>query len=181
MNNLVTLKNICNGLINVNRCVYKRCAHSKLVVMEKLPETRTNEKRTNVSNFLFAKFRADMLKTVAIFDIHNPQKRIHRVANRFKDDCVEYSVGNVTVASGFDESLNLVKGRGLHYFHTLDCAFYFRDPVKSYSGPWYEWYHSGSPMKCGDVINGKPVGRWTEWYPDGTFKGHVDYQDLKTS
>lgn len=179
MNTLCALKKACSDFIKPGRFIYKRCNHSKLVVMEKLPVSMTNEQRTNVVNFWHAKFRADMLRTVAIFDMHNPGRRLARVSNTFKDNNVEYSVGHVTVASGFDKSLNLVKGEGLHYFHTLDCAFYFRDPLRSYSGPWYGWHSSGAPMCQGQVMRGKPVGRWIEWNLDGSFKKYTDYPDLK--
>lgn len=47
-----------------------------LVVMEKLEDTKTNESRKDVRNTNRAKFRADKLKVIKIFDMDDIKKTI---------------------------------------------------------------------------------------------------------
>lgn len=179
MSTLAKLRAVYSDFLRTNMCIFKRCDHSKLVVMEKLPESRTNEHRHNVADFKRAKFRTDVVKTLGIYDLHT-QKPLRSVVNQFRNHRSIYSVGQLTRANDFENNPHIVRGPGIHYFNTLENAFFFRAPLKSYSGPWFMWYSSGVPLRSGDVVNGKPIGIWKEWNPDGSFNRYVKEEDLKT-
>ena len=77
--------------ISDEETVYKSCKKEWIVVLKKLPTTRTNEKRSDVVNSKCAKFRANELKVIGIFNKFDCLKTIKTIGNDdYKYDSKKY-------------------------------------------------------------------------------------------
>jgi hypothetical protein len=105
-----------------------------LVVLEKLSDTRTNEKRRGIHDSKFAKFRADKLKVIEIFDVNNLNVDRKSITNVYTDNKYEgyddvifhkivYTVGDIVYPDFYDEAIENVCSNGIHYFKSFDTAF----------------------------------------------------------
>jgi hypothetical protein len=114
--------------------------------MEKLPDTRTNEARKNVDDDKYAKFRADKMKVILIFDIKNPDCQIDSIDNpppAPRASFLIYKKGEIILPDGFDEDVDKICSQGIHYFKTLDAAYFWAfGPVHDENGKlrWSEDY-----------------------------------------
>src|SRR5579872_6315550 len=88
--NYKQLLEICKEYCSDSSYVYKLCNNNHyrverkwLVVLKKLDDTITNEHRTGIVNDYFAKYRANKLKVIKIFDITNPDITRYKVVNLF--------------------------------------------------------------------------------------------------
>jgi len=127
------INNILNGIkekyseyTNNEIYVYKKCRDDLIVILEKFNDSRTNEKRA-VFNSNYAKYRADKLKVVYIFDITDLSKR--DIAISESDKSFIYRIGEV-VSTKYEMSINSVCSYGIHYFKTIDAAYYYNLIIK---------------------------------------------------
>lgn len=161
----------CGQHSNPCSYVYKLCNNNFygknsqrewLVIMEKLPDTITNESRTGVINPLCAKFRADKLKVTAIINvntlctidsitnyysqINHPPWRIAApifLATEYLVLETTYTVGEIAIPNSFDSNLSKVCTSGIHYFRSIEPAFYYRDSPPGFKGLWPTWSDNG--------------------------------------
>ena len=161
------IKRICEPYINDFMCVYKLCLNEWLIVMKKQIHTMTNEKRKNIWNPTCAKFRANELLVITIININNGIS-IDCIENTFNGSTITYVTGKRVTATQFDTKLDNICSHGIHYFKSVDVAFYYRKVVpKRYTGFWYRWYDNGRDLCKGKYIDGKKNDMWTTWYNDG--------------
>ena len=181
-NNLDKLKEECKEYLDDSEYVYKICSNC-IVVMKKLQDTRTNENRINVANSLYAKFRADKLYVVKIINSNN-MELIKEVTNNNYYIKITYKCDEIIVPDIFDENINEVCSSGIHYFKTIDAAFYYRDQLPTqFTGKWVCWYGNGNGNKNYEsrYIDGKKTGKWTRWYENGNKSFEGEYiNDKKT-
>lgn len=106
--------------------VYKLCCSEWLVIMKKLPSTKTNETRTNIhtTSTGSAKFRASKLHVVKIINIHNATTCDSIINHNYAHTV--YTVGKIVVPDAFDSNLNSVCTNGIHYFKTIKAALMYR-------------------------------------------------------
>jgi hypothetical protein len=161
-------------------CVYKQCRDRWIVIMKLLPDTRTNETRNNVRDAQYAKFRANKLKVLVIFSIKNPSKRMRAIINEYAMTQIKYKVNKIVRPDAFDNNLNVVCGNGVHYFKSIDAAFYWDWGARRFtSGQWCQWYENGQIVYKGDYQNRKKIGHWCKWYENGQIAREGDYQNGK--
>jgi antitoxin component YwqK of YwqJK toxin-antitoxin module len=159
-------------------CVYKKCKNRWIVVMKPLPSTRTNESRDNVRDPGYAKFRADKLKVLVIFSIFDPSKKMRAIINKFGKIKIKYKVTKIVRPNKFDNNLNIICSGGVHYFKSLEAAFFYgKRHIKS--GHWRSWYDNGQICEEGDYQDNKQTGHWRSWYSNGQICQEGDYQDGK--
>jgi antitoxin component YwqK of YwqJK toxin-antitoxin module len=159
--------------------VYKKCRDQWIVIMKPLPGTRTNESRDNVRDPGYAKFRANKLKVLVIFSIFDPSKRMRAIINTYDDTVkLKYKVNKIVRPDNFDNNLNRICAGGVHYFKSIDAAFYWGSRYFK-SGHWCQWYSDGQIGREGDYQDGKQTGHWCSWYSDGQIESEGDYQDGK--
>ena len=106
--------------------VFKSCSHNWIVVLQKLPDTITNESRSVVDADC-AKFRANKLRVVVIihkFDQTNTCDSIRNSA--YADKKMEYKRGKIIEVEDFDKNLNEVYTTGIHYYKTMKAAFHLK-------------------------------------------------------
>ena len=104
--------------------VFKSCSRNWIVVLQKLDDTICNEHRTNVVNPLFAKYRANKLKVLDIFNKFT-HKTTDTVTNSIHTaTTIEYSVGKNVCADKYDLNENNICTTGIHYFKHPEVAYY---------------------------------------------------------
>lgn len=145
--------------------VYKLCYSTTnqktwIVIMQKLKETKTNEERKRVYEKMLAKFRADKLKVIEIFNAIDPDETTTMIVNRFNKKTLTYEVGKIVEADKYDENIDKVCSGGVHYFKSLDAAFYFNRPLAGCTGYWFD-------------INGDGGIDYVLKYINGIFAGNV--------
>jgi antitoxin component YwqK of YwqJK toxin-antitoxin module len=156
-----------------------------LVAMKKLPDTVTNEHRTNIVNLNYAKCRANKLKVIDIKKF-NP-----KTLKLYKDEineCInlrygttKYIKGEIVYPNNFDENEKLVCSSGIHYFVNKKQALMYHFSLR---GQTQLFYRNGLfDKKKNNVIihwndDGKLLRRFSyydpncglceEWYENGT-------------
>lgn len=180
MNKLELIIDRYKEYINNLNCVFKTCRKKWLIIMEKQPDTQTNEERNGIVDPLCAKFRADKLKVLLIVSMDNLVEMPYSVLNPYRLDglkCdVRYQVGKIVYANKFDTDLNKVSSFGIHYFKTIEPAYYYdRQCPTNYTGEWVCWHNNGQKYIEAHYVDGQMSGLWTMWYYNGNtqLKGNV--------
>ena len=93
---------------------------------------KTNMMRKNVTNKLFAKYRCDAAKVLLIIDENNITYNSAKSAFYFEP--IVYIVGN-TIKSEFDENINIVTGKGIHFFIDKLIALNYNKPILEQKWP----------------------------------------------
>lgn len=181
MNNLDKLFIECKSFTSDPMCVYKKCVdmisdpdpgtdpdRKWLVILRKLPDTKTNEKRQNVINPKCAKFRANKLKVIKIINVDDPSITKKHILNKFNNNELCYRVGDTVISDLYDENINVTCSHGIHYFKTIRAAYFYESIPTKHCGKWIEWHDNGNKSETGEYLNGKQIGSWISWYDNGT-------------
>lgn len=177
---LGALKKYCKKYITNPSFVYKSCCKEWIVILEKMEDTMTNEQRSNVSNHLHASFRGNKFRVANIIHKFNLQQ-IPMIENSyFVANKLLYKVGEIILSNAYDPDINHISSNGIHYFLTIDTAYYFElDELKTYSGMFINWFPNGNIRCVRNYISGlKSAGiELNEWF-NNTF---INYQyDIKS-
>jgi hypothetical protein len=149
----------CRQYENNPNVVYKTCG-DYIVVLEKQKDTLTNENRTGIVDPMHAKFRADKLKVLCIFHKQNPNIQQYCVENTMylRKKCnTLYMCGSVIKVSNYNKNLSEVCTTGLHYFKSVEAAYYYGLNIKDcrYTGEYITWRSSGQIATHHEYINGQ--------------------------
>jgi antitoxin component YwqK of YwqJK toxin-antitoxin module len=130
-----------------------------------------NESRTDVKNPKYAKFRADRVKVICIFSKLNPNIKINAIENTsYKKRNLTYIVGRYIGVSNYDNNLNNVCAPGIHYYKSVEAAFYHEITYNTiYTGKYCVWLDDGSKYAEYNFVDGKQHGIYTEWYENGHY------------
>jgi antitoxin component YwqK of YwqJK toxin-antitoxin module len=158
-----------NSVLDTNcNTVYKSC-DVWIVVLEILPDTVTNESRSDISNERYAKYRANKLLVIDIVHKVDPSKKINSVQNTYYHEKVTYTIGGVTQVENFDYNLNTVCSAGIHFFRSYKAAFFYEfnsNSIENYTGNQYSWYNNGNKFCKKSYLNGKGTGQVLKWHSD---------------
>jgi antitoxin component YwqK of YwqJK toxin-antitoxin module len=153
-----------------------------LIVMRKCDDTITNEIRYNILNKDYAKCRANKLKVIAIINMNKPSLRkqcvVNSVAysiNNFVSRRTKYKVGHMVECDNFDWNFDEVCSGGIHYFRTLEPAYFYRDLPLKYTGRWILRYNNGEKRSEGNYIDGISEGLLMKWYDNGKIATEGNY------
>lgn len=149
-------KYVFKKCVDVDDSEYEGKERKWLVVLEKLSDTRTTEKRDGVYNPNFAKFRADKLKVIEIINVNNLNNDKKSITNVYTDNKYEgyddviyhkmvYTVNDVVFPDFFDDCIDNVCSNGIHYFKSFDMAFAYEKNS-----------HMGAKVKTAKLIDSKP-------------------------
>lgn len=170
-----TLDNILANILNIYsaytqdpRYVYKKCRDDYMVILKKPLDIMTNENRKSVKNPLFAKFRADKLDVMLIFNTIEPTKTI-TIAYSIFDCDFKYDVGK-QISETYDTNDEIICGQGIHYFKTIEAAFYYElstTILENNYGRYIKCHDNGNINYC--VKYGYMLNCWTreEWDENG--------------
>jgi len=162
---------------NTGQFFFKSCGTYWIVVMKKVGDTITNQSRLPLDdpNRSFAKYRANKLAVVDIICKFNPNETTDQISNTYyKNHTVKYIKGSIVVPNSFDWNINKVCSTGIHFYETIECAFYF-ELKKVENGKCTRWYDSGQKSSEGEYINGEKNGKWTYWYDNGQIELEGEY------
>ncbi len=153
---------------------YKACRNS-IVMLELLEDSKTNEKRDDVVNDKYAKFRCDKAKVIDITNVKTGEtmEKDLSIWNRGFD----YTVGEI-VKTDFNTNLNVICTVGIHYFKTKEAAlswFYRKSSIIFPDGKWIWWYENGDKSSEGTYKDGKEDGKWIGWYK--YVRGKKEYEE----
>jgi len=156
-------------------CVYKMCTDGTvhrddptskwLVVMKKESDTKTNENRENILDPFHAKYRADklrVLKIINVNDIETTTDSVHHRNQTFGYSAI-YTVGSIVKSYNFNENIQEVCSNGIHYYKSLESAFFHRSMPDGYTGRWFCQNSDGSKDWEGYFANGEKNGVHREW------------------
>ncbi len=169
-------------IANIMSLIYKACQNS-IVTLELLPDSITNERRSDVANCDFAKFRTNKALVISIVDpISNKEMNMdcsiydpnfaYRVAhvvepdyNRVRD--IGFGYYNIRIFN-YDSDINNVCSMGIHYFKTYEAAlsWYYQYHPKT-NGKYIEYYDNGQKKCEKDYKNGQKNGKQKKWYHNG--------------
>lgn len=133
--------------------VYSSYNKKYVCIWKKIDGTITDELRQNIYDPFFAKYNANILQCVMIFNKFDPTKKynINAEHNRF----------NVC------------------YYKSIVPAYYDELYDTEYVGEWYDWYDSGQILCHGYYDNGKPSGLWKQMHENGNVASIGEYHDGK--
>jgi hypothetical protein len=143
-------------------CVYKSCLGRYFIVLEKMQTTQTNEMRKSAVDWRYAKYRGDGFLVLRIIDLLGLEETVETIENEMDGKTTVYTVGRIAVPDNFDQNLEKVCCSGIHYYTTIEPAYY-RAAKQSdcFSGTMVEHYNNGEMRSGGVMLNGMKTGIWT--------------------
>lgn len=169
--------------INDPSFVYKSCKKDWIVIMQKLPDTITNEKRLNDN--IYAKYRADKLLVHTIFNKWNPNDTQLDIENSiYKKQTITYIIGDIVKSNNYDMNIKHVCTSGIHYFKNIECAFYCELEEEilincNYSGFIKSWGDDGNLKELTDYENGKikKIVKYNNYFRDEINEKIIIYEN----
>jgi hypothetical protein len=143
-----------------------------MVILKKRKNTITNENRKNVVNKYHAKFRADRLDVICIFNINDPKVTKQFVNNVYLNVTTRYIVGQTVTSDNYDKNNNNICSNGIHYFLTPASAYFYEKNTINYTGKYTSWFGDGLKEHDGEYNDGRIDGIWTHWHANG-YKSEV--------
>jgi len=160
--------------INLSVVIYKACRNS-IVTLKLLNDSVTNEKRKNVFDDKYAKFRCDKAKVINITNVETGEMMNSDISLyiwRFK-----YTLGEI-IETVFNTNIDEVCAEGIHYFKTKKAAlsWFYRRQNKP-DGKWTDWRENGQKHSEGSYKNGKRNGKWIYWRENGKKEEEGTYKN----
>jgi antitoxin component YwqK of YwqJK toxin-antitoxin module len=191
-NNLKKIKRLYKEYIN-SRYVYKKCSDyseseidkSKkwLIIMEKLDDTISNEERNDVFDKKYAMFRCNKIKVIEIFNANDPELKKDKIINMYENSenkqltYTTYEINKIVHPDSYNEDINQVYSNGIHYFKTIDCAYFYEVTPIMHSGPVTKWHENGRVYLTGKYLNGLETGKWIGFYDNGDVRCIGEYKN----
>ena len=86
-----------------------------------------------------------------------------------------YEVGKIVYPDTYDHNIENVCSNGIHYFKTIEPAYFYRNPPINYTGIAICWHNNGQKYSEGPMLNGIKNGKWTYWFSDGSINQSGEY------
>ncbi len=120
----IAMQKHCTKYLNQPKLyVFKKCLNGFIVVFKKPNFCLSNEMRTDVVNSNFAKFRGSEFIVEDIIHMITLE-HIQKLNHYFQHTKIIYEVGKLVQPNFFDCDINIVCGYGIHYYRSLEAAFY---------------------------------------------------------
>ena len=130
MTHLEKINRIYTKYINDDNYVFKSCQNQWIVILQRLPNTISNEKRSGIFDKKFAKFRGNMFKVIRIFNKFFPTYTLKDVTNStFTKKILTYRSGRNVEIYDYDKDITVnlfILGHRniiMHYHHNI-CFFF---------------------------------------------------------
>lgn len=159
----------------------KDAYNSWIVILRKISNTAheestiTNEDRKGIKDSSRAKYRANKLKVIMIINMQNPSITEKMVIGKYYGIYTTYEVGKVVYPDSFNNDLDQDCTNGIHYFKTLEPAYFYNEHPPLYTGFFARWFSSGEKQTEGHIINGSKTGIWNYYWPDGQIQWTGNY------
>ena len=146
---------------------------------------KTNENRKNIANPQYAKYRTSKVKVLKIFHMSadetqvNDEIQIIKQMNGLHDTNFVYTIGEEIRVDDYDEDVNVVCSRGIHYFKTPYQAKMWNLSLNNYTGKYIEWHDNGNKKKEEEYKDGRKEEKFIEWHRTGTLQCEGEFKDGK--
>jgi hypothetical protein len=118
---------------------FKRCGVYHIVELKKRDQdnVKTNEHRDNIKDARFAKFRANFLFVVNILDLTTMQfvpewEHTWVSIDLFAQQTITYQTNKFAVPNDYEPDPNKVCAPGIHFFKSLEAAFFYVDSTSPF-------------------------------------------------
>src|SRR5438128_1956435 len=133
--------------------LYKSCQGDYIVVLKKLDDTKTNESRKDIVDPMYAKFRANKLMVVRIYNKHTGEE-VNSIKNSvYHTKKITYTCNEVVEVTNYDGNVDEICSTGIHYFKCEEAAKFYehvmsenatlKEVKQSYTGPYKQWSSNG--------------------------------------
>lgn len=138
---------IYNIYVTDNTYVFKS-VNNWIIILKKTLITLNNENRDGIYNEKTASYRGNYFFVEKIFNKINPKYVTNKITSKFKDKYLTYIVGKY-VTSDFDKDINKTYTSGIHYYKTIEPAFYMNVENERITGNVVSYY------PCGKILFNK--------------------------
>jgi hypothetical protein len=195
MNNLDIIKNLYSKYINNPSYVYKKCTddrddkneidNERLLILRKLsdiPDKKTDKIGYHYFNNYIKpciKFKKEFyptineqyskhyatqkLELVLIIDVNDPHRTENSIIKRDNNSSVEYS--NSSIIDLYDLTLQNYCQQYLHYYLTVDAAYFSGSIPEKHNGYTCFWSDNGEKYEDGEIQNGEKIIDTWKSYP----------------
>jgi antitoxin component YwqK of YwqJK toxin-antitoxin module len=142
-----------------------------------------NEERNNVYDSNYALFRTTKINNVILINNSTSNTDLGNAVSfsHFGSTPKTYITGKSVTELNFESNINIVYGKGIFYFKTIDPAFYYMlDPVvANFNGIYKQWHANGSIKIDTEYNTGKINGEYISYYSNGQINIITNYIDDK--
>jgi hypothetical protein len=149
--------------------VYKSADNGNCIIeLDIDTSAHTNISRT-VKDKNNAKYRCDRARVVKIYNKFTEQPFIS-IPSDFDNGFI-YHVGSIVTESAYNEDIDIVCTKGIHFYLTKNAAFHrgLADTT-NYSGVHYAWYDDGHLFSKCILNNGYKDGLYESWHGNGKIR-----------
>ncbi len=114
--------------------VFKKCGDCIVILYKPKDGFISNENRSEVIDKNFAKFRANRFFVKDIIN-YTTLQHLSVIYHQWEGTGIIYKVGTIIEPDDFDFMLNYICSHGIHYYLTLEAAFYHEMELPKY-GQW---------------------------------------------
>lgn len=158
------LYNKYNEYIDNSQYVYKSCQKNWIVIMKILDDSKTNMNRTKIINPKTAKYRADKLEVVLIFNKFDIDKTCNEIINSY---CIlsklKYKVGEIVKVDNYNENIEIISSYGVHFFKCIMRAYMFELELSIIEGEITEYHDDGQINIICNYHDGKLNGEYIKY------------------
>jgi len=109
-------------LVKSKKIGYKRAQNNRIIKLEILG--KTNEDRTTIVDKYRAEMRTSQAKVLDIYDADGWLKQRYASAHSLNDPKFIYEIGKIVIPkNGYNNDINMICDRGIHYFLTEEAAY----------------------------------------------------------
>ena len=149
-----------------------------LIVLKKLKSTRTNETR-KVADPKCSIYKADTLYVVSIRNLYDPLKTMKSVSSHYDSSFIYETRKTMKIHNFDDYNLNELCAPGIHYFKTLEPAFYYYIDRKKINGVWKFYHENGRLWMKNNYSDGYKNGLCYTYNSYGKLEARYRYIDNK--
>ena len=150
---------------------YKKCKLDRIAKLQILGQN--NEKRESIADKRYAKFRANKVK---VLEIYNAQDSTitHNEAQSLFDSNVKYVVNDIVKPDSYHPDPENVCSNGIHYYLTEEAAYHW----ESRSDGLIKTFYDDGTIKCErEMRNNKVNGSYTTFYNNGNVFEKMNFEN----
>jgi hypothetical protein len=160
--------------------VYKGCRDGMVATLEIDPKDLNNMGRRRVVDPTHAVYRCQSAKVVGIEHVLTGETAEKAYSGWDETFC--YIVGEMIEEPEYDTNIEIVCGKGIHFYLTKEPAVLYALGLmgfKGYTGEVKSWHANGQRWAHGWFKDGKWDGEWDVWHANGQRLSHGWYMDGK--
>jgi len=154
--------------------VYKS-AGNNIITLELPSNSKNNVERSCVFDKNHAKFRCSRALVVSINDKDTGDFLI-QVQSDYNNFFI-YRQGEFVTVDNYDESINTICARGIHFYLSYDSAYYHNKEIKP--GLNKEWDDNGTPIREYNIKENQYHGCVKMWHSNGFLRKNSFYANDK--